>query len=62
MNPIDFHIIFFSILLKSMGSNCLVTHIILNILLCVQQKKEIHTGLGLEQLKVEEITLFSFWG
>jgi len=36
--------------LKSMGPiNCMVTDIPLNMFFCVQQKKEIHTGL--EQLK-----------
>jgi len=34
------------ILWKSLGSiNCLVTDILLNIFFCVQQKKEVHTGL-----------------
>jgi len=34
------------ILWKSMGSiNCLVTNILQNIFICVQQKKEIHTGV-----------------
>jgi len=32
---------------KSVGSiNCLVTHILQNILFCVQQKKEMNTGSG----------------
>jgi len=45
MDPIDFHSIFF-FLRKSMGSiNCLVTNILQNIFLCVQQKKEMNTGL-----------------
>jgi len=45
MDPIDFNSIF-SQLWKSMGSiNCLVTDILQNIFFCVQQKKEIHTGL-----------------
>jgi len=34
-------------------SNFLVTHVLQNIFFCVQQKKEIHTGL--EQLKCEEM-------
>jgi len=34
------------ILWKSMGSiNCLVTNILQNIFICVQQKKEIHIGV-----------------
>jgi len=42
MDSIDF----FFLLWKSMGSiNCLVTDILQNIFFCVQQKKEIHTGL-----------------
>ncbi len=32
-------------------NNCLVTHILQNIFFCVQQKKEMHTGL--EQLEGE---------
>jgi len=40
------------ILWKSIGTfNCLVTDIHQNIFFCVQQKKEIHTGL--EQLESE---------
>ncbi len=40
------------ILWNSMGTkNCLVTHILHNMFFCVQQKKEIHTGL--EQLDGE---------
>jgi len=39
--------------------NCLVTDIIQNILFCVQQKKDIHTGL--KQLEGEYMmTEFSF--
>ncbi len=35
-----------NILWNSVGTgNCLVIHIIQNIFFCVQQKKEIHTGL-----------------
>jgi len=42
-----------------MGSiNCLVTDIIQNVFLCVQQEKEIHTSL--KQLDGEYITEFSF--
>jgi len=45
MDPTDFHSIFF-LLCKSVGSiNCLVTDILQNILFCVQQMKEVHTGL-----------------
>jgi len=52
MGPIDSHSILPPILWKSMwSSNCLVTHILQNILFCVQQKKEICTGL--EQLEGE---------
>jgi len=47
----DFHIIVFPIW-KSMGFiNSLVIDIFQNIFLCVQQKKEIHTGL--QQLEGE---------
>jgi len=50
MGIIDFQSILFFILRKSMGSiNGLVTHILQNIFYCVEQKKEIHTGL--EQLE-----------
>ncbi len=38
---------------------CLVTNIIQNIIFCVQQKKEIHTGL--EQLKGDEGTFIFGW-
>jgi len=45
MNPIDLHGRK-KILWKSMGSiNCLVPNILQTILFCVQQNKEIHTGL-----------------
>jgi len=48
MDPIDFHCIFFFLLWKSMGSiNGLVTDILPNIFLCVQQKDETHTHLRL---------------
>jgi len=51
MGPNDFHIVFPSIL-KSMGPiKCLVTHFLLNIDFCVQQNKEMYTGL--EQLEGE---------
>jgi len=46
MGPIDCHIIFSYILWKLMWPwACLVTHILQNILFCVQQKKENHTRL-----------------
>jgi len=46
MYPIDFHSIFFFLLWKSMGSiNCLVYDILQNMYFCVQQKKEMNTGL-----------------
>jgi len=39
-----------------MGSkNCLVSHFLQNIFFCVQQKKEIHTGL--EQLEGEQMRM-----
>ncbi len=44
--PIDYHSMEKNMLWKSMGTrNCLVTHILQNNFLCVQQKKEIRTGL-----------------
>jgi len=44
---IDFHsIIFFVLLWKSMvPNNCSVPIVLQNIFICVQQKKETHTGL-----------------
>jgi len=49
---IDLHSIFHIFLLwKSMVPNCLIPIILQNIFLCVQQKKETHTGL--QQLKDE---------
>ncbi len=40
-------IVFFFPTIKFMRtSNCLVTHILQNIIFCVQHKKEINTGLG----------------
>ncbi len=42
------------ILWKSTATiNCLVTNILQNVLFCVQQTKEAHTGL--EQVEVEQI-------
>jgi len=39
-------IVFFFLQWESMGSiNCLFTNILQNIYFCVQQEKEIHTGL-----------------
>jgi len=49
MYPIDFYSIFFFLLWKSMGSiNSLFIDIFQNIFFCVQQKKEMHTGLKLD--------------
>jgi len=51
-------IVFFSPYYKvQWGINCLVINIIQNIFFCVQQKKEIHTGLE----KLEENLIFHFW-
>ncbi len=45
---IDFHSRIFFLLWKSMvPQNCSVSHILQNIFLCVQQNKDIHTGLEL---------------
>ncbi len=39
--------------------NCSVSHILQNIFLCVQQNKDIHTGL--ELLRVSKWQNFHFW-
>ncbi len=39
--------------------NCMVNNILQNIIFCVQQKKETHTGL--EQLEGEYVTAFLFF-
>ncbi len=47
-STIDFHSIYFFLLWKSMvPQNSLITNFLQNIFLCVQQNKEIHTGLEL---------------
>jgi len=61
---IDFHSIFFnfvSTMEVNGAKNCLVPIVFQNIFLCVQQKKETHTGF--QQLEGEKmITEFSFLG
>ncbi len=44
---IDFHSIFFPTMEVNGAPNSLVTNFLQNIFLCVQQNKDIHTGLEL---------------
>ncbi len=46
---IDFHSIFFLLWKSMVPQNSLVTNFLQNIFLCVQQNKDIHSGLGLLQ-------------
>ncbi len=58
---IDFHSIFFLLWKSMVPQNSLITNFLQNIFLCVQQNKDIHTGL--ELLEDEYMmTEFSFLG
>ncbi len=62
LGTIDFKSIFFLLLWKSMvPQNSLITNFLHNIFFCIQQNKDIHTGLDLLELRVSKLWHFLGW-
>ncbi len=53
-SPLTPIIVYFFHSMEVIGGNCLITSIVPNILFCIQQQKESHTGLEQQQH-------FHFW-